>query len=128
MEKKYRLKATDSYKLIRICPEIHHGLEIIAKDMNCTLQEASYRLLIRGMEWYLIRVKTKTGEAKVAEWVREPGESAFQNERDMRNYSLKRRPVINRRRSQPGNVINRNPRTTPQERPTIPDGYVPGEM
>ena len=118
MYKKYRFTATEPYKLLRIAPELHHALELVAQDMNCTMQEVTFRLLIQGLAWYLIDVKSKTGEAKTAEWAKDPGAERNQSKRIL----PRRLPQPYRRSSHPVNM-DAQARAKP-----IPDGYVPGDL
>ena len=124
--KRYVLRASETTKTLRVSTDMYFALQIIARKMDCTIQEVSYRLLMRGLRWYQLRIAPQEGADKYQEWERKPGESASPDESDTRDYSTKRRPVPNNRRpSQPRYVIKRNPGTTPKEYPPLPEGYFP---
>jgi hypothetical protein len=122
--KKYRFASVEREKVVYISRDIHYGLRIIAKEMDCTIQEVAYRLLLRGMQWYLLKVKPKVGAERDAEWALNPGANPIPARR-VKRYQGPRRysklPPINTQQQPPEN-------TPPKETTTIPDDYFPGDL
>ena len=122
--KKYRFSRAEREKAVHISRNLHNAIRVIANEMECSIQEATYRLVVRGMQWYMLNVKPKAEAERDAEWVRSPGADLNPND-GRKRYSGSRRftkfPPINTQ--QPPLVNN-----SPKETPSIPDDWFPGDL
>jgi hypothetical protein len=122
--KTYILQRNDKPKPLFVSAEIHHAIKMIAKDMGCSMSEVTYRLIVRGIQWYMERIRHVEGEERYHLWSRDPGKEREQDLR-MRRTS----PPSRRSPSPPRNTRQRPlPNQPLAKRPSIPAGYVPGNL
>ena len=122
--KKYRFGTNDKYYTLAVSPMMRNAVRTVATEMSCSVQEASYRLIARGMQWYMLNVRTKAGVERDAEWTRSPGDERNTNDGRQRDTGIRHRakfpPLRTRKLPPTDNVQGR--------KTSIPDDYFPGDL
>ena len=112
MDRKYRIEANDPVNTLKVTPEMHHALKTISRELRCSMQEVTYRFLLRGLAWYVFVVKPKTGEARTAAWWSTPA----------REYEQRKRAAYERKQRRTRQPFRPVRPKSPDDSPDITEG------